>query len=128
MNALCSGLQPLHIGNVAVGFPVVQAALSGYSDWPMRVVSRQHGAAYALCEVMLDRFLVEVKPRQKNRHFLYIGDDEQPILILQRGNTYNFKLSSPESSTSGYTGSNHPFYLSTGTTWSKNGYENEYLT
>ena len=79
MDALCTGLQPLRIGNVAVGFPVVQAALSGYSDWPMRLVSRQHGAAYALCEVMLDRFLVEVKPRQKNRHFLYISDDEHPV-------------------------------------------------
>ena len=44
----------LCIGPVAVGFPVVQAALSGYSDWPMRVLARRHGASYAICEVMLD--------------------------------------------------------------------------
>ncbi|MEC8345476.1 MAG: tRNA-dihydrouridine synthase family protein, partial [Planctomycetota bacterium] len=49
---------PLTIGNVEVGSPVVQAALSGYSDWPMRVLARRHGASYVLCEVMLDQFLV----------------------------------------------------------------------
>ena len=29
---------PLHIGPIEIGFPVVQAALSGYSDWPMRLL------------------------------------------------------------------------------------------
>jgi len=28
---------------------------------------------------MLDQFLVELKPRRRNRHFLYIGDDEHPV-------------------------------------------------
>ena len=75
-------------------------------------------------------YQVNINPstRDSTKNVFYIGSEEQPILILQRGNTYNFKLSSPESSSSGYTGSNHPFYLSTGTTWSQNGYENEYLT
>ncbi|MAV36728.1 MAG: tRNA-dihydrouridine synthase [Planctomycetaceae bacterium] len=79
MNALCSGLRPLQIGNLSVGFPVVQAALSGYSDWPMRMVSRELGAPYTLCEVMLDRFLIEVKQRRRNRHFLYTSEDEHPV-------------------------------------------------
>ncbi len=70
---------PLNIGNVAVGFPVVQAALSGYSDWPMRLLAREHGASYTLCEVMLDQFLVSFKDREKNRHFLFNTEDEKPV-------------------------------------------------
>ena len=59
---------------------MVQAALSGYSDWPMRLIARRHGASYTICEVMLDQFLVTVKDnRQRNRHFLHISDDERPV-------------------------------------------------
>jgi nifR3 family TIM-barrel protein len=73
-------LPPLSIGNVPIGFPVVQAALSGYSDWPMRLIARRHGASYTLCEVMLDQFLVTVKAnRHRNRHFLHITDEERPV-------------------------------------------------
>ena len=70
---------PLHIGSVEIGSPVVQAALSGYSDWPMRVIARRHGASYSLCEVMLDQFLLAVKNRKKNRHFLHVSDEEHPV-------------------------------------------------
>jgi len=69
----------LRIGNVEIGFPVVQAALSGYSDWPMRVMARRLGASYTLCEVMLDQFLLTVKLRRRTRHFLYLTDDEHPV-------------------------------------------------
>ncbi|MCP4192121.1 MAG: tRNA-dihydrouridine synthase family protein [Planctomycetaceae bacterium] len=72
-------LKELSLGSVAVGFPVVQAALSGYSDAPMRVIARRLGASYTLCEVMLDQFLVAVKARKKNRHFLYVWDEEHPV-------------------------------------------------
>src|SRR6478609_3554107 len=73
-------LPTLRIGNLPIGFPVVQAALSGYSDWPMRVLARRHGASYALCEVMLDQCLITVKEnRNRNRHFLHISDDERPV-------------------------------------------------
>jgi tRNA-dihydrouridine synthase B len=73
-------LPTLRIGNLPIGFPVVQAALSGYSDWPMRVLARRHGASYALCEVMLDQFLITVKEnRNRNRHFLHISDEERPV-------------------------------------------------
>ena len=72
-------LKPLHIGNVEVGFPIVQAALSGYSDWPMRVIARRLGAPYTVCEVMLDKFLVELKDRQRTSHFLHISDEEHPV-------------------------------------------------
>ena len=69
----------LRIGEVAIGFPVVQAALSGYSDWPMRVIARRLGAPYTLCEVLLDQFLLTVKPRRRTRHFLHVTDDEHPV-------------------------------------------------
>ncbi len=70
----------LRIGNVDIGFPVVQAALSGYSDWPMRMLAREHGASYSLCEVMLDQFLVNLRDnRRKNQHFLFNSAEEQPV-------------------------------------------------
>lgn len=74
-----SQLNDLQIGDVKIGFPVVQAALSGYSDWPMRVIARRHGASYAICEVMLDQFLVAVKQRKRTQHFLHISDEEHPV-------------------------------------------------
>jgi nifR3 family TIM-barrel protein len=39
-------------------FPAVQAALSGYSDRPMRLVARRRGAHLAMNEVILDRLVV----------------------------------------------------------------------
>ena len=71
--------QPLSIGNVSIGFPVVQAALSGYSDLPMRVIARRHGASYAVCEVMLDQFLLALSKREKTKHFLDIHPSEHPV-------------------------------------------------
>jgi nifR3 family TIM-barrel protein len=75
---MTSPLRELRIGPLQLDFPVVQAALSGYSDMPMRVVARRLGAPYTLCEVMLDRFVMEVKPRRKNRHFFHVAEDEHP--------------------------------------------------
>ena len=69
----------MHFGHVEIGSPFVQAALSGYSDWPMRVIAKRLGASYTLCEVMLDQFLVCLKDRAKNRHFLHISDEEHPV-------------------------------------------------
>ena len=72
-------LKPLRLGNVEIGFPIVQAALSGYSDAPMRVIARRWGAPYSLCEVMLDYFLVNMKDRKRTSHFLHIADEEHPV-------------------------------------------------
>ena len=69
----------LKIGPVDIGFPIVQAALSGYSDWPMRVMARRLGAPYTLCEVMLDQFLTQLKDRRRTSHFLHISDEEHPV-------------------------------------------------
>ena len=75
---MTSQLGELRIGPLRLDFPVVQAALSGYSDMPMRLIARRHGAPYTLCEVMLDKFIVELKPRRRNRHFLHVADEEHP--------------------------------------------------
>jgi tRNA-dihydrouridine synthase B len=71
-------LGELRIGPLRLDFPVVQAALSGYSDMPMRLIARRLGAPYTLCEVMLDKFIIELKPRRRNRHFLHVAEEEHP--------------------------------------------------
>ena len=38
--------------------PAIQAALSGFSDRPMRMVARRFGAAFAKAEVVLDEHVV----------------------------------------------------------------------
>lgn len=68
----------LQIGPVSIGFPVVQAALSGYSDMAMRVVSRRQGAAYALCEVVLDKLVLQAG-RKTWRRFMQIHPEEHPV-------------------------------------------------
>ncbi|HET6323335.1 MAG TPA: tRNA-dihydrouridine synthase [Planctomycetaceae bacterium] len=70
---------PLRIGAIDVGFPAVQAALSGYSDWPMRVIARRLGAPYTLCEVLLDRFVLDQKLNRANRRQLKVTDEEHPV-------------------------------------------------
>ena len=72
-------LKPLMIGTVQVGFPVVQAALSGYSDGPMRIVAKRLGASYTLAEVMIDRFVLDLKSRHRTRRHLLVTDEEHPV-------------------------------------------------
>lgn len=71
-------LKTLRLGNVELDFPVVQAALSGYSDTAMRVIARRLGASYALCEVMLDYFVMQVSDRPRNSHLMNVADEEHP--------------------------------------------------
>jgi len=81
-NGVTSGLpvlRSLTIGNVTIGFPVVQAALSGYSDGPMRIVARRLGAPYTLAEVVIDRFLLDVRKRRRARRHLSVAPEEHPV-------------------------------------------------
>jgi len=48
----------LRLGTVEIGSPFVQAALSGYSDGAMRLLSRAYGCAYAINEVVLDKLVL----------------------------------------------------------------------
>lgn len=72
-------LPSLSIGPVFIGFPVVQAALSGYSDGPMRIVARRLGASYTVAEVLTDRFVLAMRERERTRHWLRITDEEHPV-------------------------------------------------
>src|SRR5262245_58799592 len=67
----------LRIGPVAIDFPVVQAALSGYSDWAMRVIARRLGAPYTLCEVLLDKLILQ--GGRKTRCHMRVTDEEHPV-------------------------------------------------
>ncbi len=67
----------MRISNFQFDFPIVQAALSGYSDAAMRRVSRLCGAPYALDEVVLDKLIV-MKGRKQRRH-LSLAADDHPI-------------------------------------------------
>lgn len=49
----------LTIGPIQLPAPSVQAALPGYSDLPVRRVTRRIGAVYALNEVVLEKLVVE---------------------------------------------------------------------
>ena len=75
---MTQSLPQLRLGPLEIGFPVVQAALSGYSDWPMRVIARRLGAAYTVCEVMLDQFILNVTKGRKAKRFLRVSDEEHP--------------------------------------------------
>ena len=68
----------LQIGDLQLDLPIVQAALSGYSDWPMRAVARQLGAPYTIAEVMIDTFVNSLKERERTKHFLMVTDDDHP--------------------------------------------------
>ena len=72
--------RPLRIGQVELASPAVQAALSGYSDWPMRITSRRHGAAYAVDEVMIDQFVLDQRRnRTRTKHVLRVTDEDHPV-------------------------------------------------
>lgn len=67
----------LQIGPISLESPFVQAALSGYSDRAMRLLSRHYGCPYALAEVILDR-MVFTRGR-KTRIHLDISPHEHPV-------------------------------------------------
>jgi nifR3 family TIM-barrel protein len=69
----------LAIGGISLPSPVVQAALSGYSDRAMRVLARRHGAAYSLGEVLLDQFVATVGTNRRNLARLAVADEEHPV-------------------------------------------------
>jgi len=72
-------LPPLQFGPVRIASPIVQAALSGYSDWPMRVVARRLGAPYTIAEVMIDRFILDLKNNRVRQKHLRVTDEEHPV-------------------------------------------------
>ncbi|MCA8997858.1 MAG: tRNA-dihydrouridine synthase family protein [Planctomycetaceae bacterium] len=70
---------PLHLGRVELAHPFVQAALSGYSDVPMRRLAREYGASYTVAEVMIDRFANEAKGKGRTAHYFEVADIDHPV-------------------------------------------------
>ncbi|MFK7739776.1 MAG: tRNA dihydrouridine synthase [Planctomycetota bacterium] len=68
---------PLRIGDFEIGLCAVQAALSGYSDLAMRTVAREHGAAYAINEVVLDSLVLQKGKLQ--RRILSVPEHDHPV-------------------------------------------------
>lgn len=67
----------LRLGRLAVDGFAVQAALSGYSDLAMRTVAREHGAPYALNEVVLDELVLQKGRLQ--RRILAVPEHDHPV-------------------------------------------------
>ncbi|MEO0478198.1 MAG: tRNA-dihydrouridine synthase [Planctomycetota bacterium] len=67
----------LRFGSLEVPGPAVQAALSGYSDLPMRRVARRFGAPYALHEVVVDSVLLQ--EGKLTRRVLDVAEDDHPV-------------------------------------------------
>ncbi len=65
------------IGPIRLETPFVQAALSGYSDLPMRRLARKFGAPYALNEVMLDKLILQ--PGKHRDEYLDVAEDDHPV-------------------------------------------------
>ncbi|MCB9849501.1 MAG: tRNA-dihydrouridine synthase [Phycisphaerales bacterium] len=73
----------LRIGNIQLAHPFVQAALSGYSDLPMRRVARMHGACYTINEVVLERSVLHDGAWQ--RQLLTVPPDDHPVAAQLMG-------------------------------------------
>lgn len=70
-------MHPLTIGSLKLHLPVIQAALSGFSDRPMRAVARRYGAEFAMAEVVLDEHVV-LKGKLRTR-IVEIAENDHPI-------------------------------------------------
>lgn len=70
-------MKSLTIGNFELDAPMVQAALSGYSDLAMRKLAREYGCPYTLNEVVLDKMVAE--GGKKMRRMLATDPAEQPV-------------------------------------------------
>ena len=59
-------MKPLRIGALEIDFPVVLAALAGYSDLPFRLLCRELGAPFCTTEALLDRqVMIEKRVRRR---------------------------------------------------------------
>jgi len=70
-------LEPLRIGSLRIDFPVVLAALAGYSDLPFRLLCRSLGAPFCTTEALLDRqVMIEKRVR---RRMTRIDEADHPV-------------------------------------------------
>ena len=98
-----TGTDGLSIGSINLNLPVVQAALSGYSDWPMRMIARRMGAPYTVHEVMIDTFVNSLKERNKTRRFLMVTEEDHPVgAQLMGSEPHEFALAATRLAASGF--------------------------
>ena len=71
------GDSTVRIGSIEFDVPIVQAALSGYSDLAMRRLARRYGGVYALNEVVLDKIVIQ--KGKKRSQILRVADDDHPV-------------------------------------------------
>ncbi len=77
-------LKPLRFGPIEVDFPVVLAALAGYSDLPFRLLCRSLGAPFCTTEALLDRqVMVEKRVR---RRMTKLDEADHPVAGQIMGN------------------------------------------
>ena len=67
----------LNIGHISLDAPMVQAALSGYSDSSMRRLVRDYGCPYTINEVVLDKMVGE--GGRKMRRMLAVEGGDHPV-------------------------------------------------
>ncbi len=65
------------IGDVHLDHPFTQAALSGFSDVPMRRVARKHGASYTVTGLLLERSVLHASEWQ--RRLLRLEPMDHPV-------------------------------------------------
>jgi tRNA-dihydrouridine synthase B len=77
-------LKPLRFGPIEVDFPIVLAALAGYSDLPFRLLCRSLGAPFCTTEALLDRqVMIEKRVR---RRMTKLDEADHPVAGQIMGN------------------------------------------
>jgi tRNA-dihydrouridine synthase B len=67
----------LKLGSIELDMPFIQAPLAGYTDWPMRVLSRKFGVPLTFTGVMLDQIALNEKALRKK--LFQLGDEPHPV-------------------------------------------------
>lgn len=68
----------MKLGPLTISPPIIEAALSGYSDRPMRVLAKRFGCPFTLSSVFLDRFVLDVSKRGKAKFHLTVEEADHP--------------------------------------------------
>lgn len=70
-------IAPLRLGSLTLDVPFFQAAISGYTNYPMRRLAKEFGAPLTLTGVMLSKSVAD--PRVLRNPLFHPKDDEHPI-------------------------------------------------
>ena len=70
-------MAPLRLGTLTLDVPFFQAAISGYTNYPMRRLAKEFGSPLTLTGVMLSKSVAD--PRVLRNPLFHPRDDEHPI-------------------------------------------------